>query len=277
MVELRPRGDVADLGVAGDTLNTATYLKRCAPSVEVDYITRLGTDPFSDRIADFIAAQGVGTQNITRDPSGTPGLYAISVNEKGERSFQYWREGAAARDLYADGKITGLNGYHLIYLSGITLAILSERARTALLSFFEDSPAKMAFDSNYRPALWSSQRIARSVCDAFLRRADFVLPSIEDEIAMTGQTETQIMARCASLPGIGALKRGARGPVCLGDHVLQDYPAAPQVVDSTAAGDSFNGAYLAAKLTGCSQAAALMAGHKMAMQVVQAPGAILPM
>ena len=276
MIELRPRGDVADIGVAGDTLNTAIYLKRCAPQIDVDFITRLGTDPFSDRIAAFIAAQGVGTDGIACDPAGTPGLYSIAVADDGERSFQYWRSASAARDLYADGVIEGLAEYDLVYLSGISLAILTETARRALLDYMETHGVKLAYDNNYRPRLWPSRQIAHAACDAFLNCADIALLSLDDEIDLTGESEAQIVARLETLPVIGALKRGPRGPVCLGDHVLQDYPSAATMVDSTAAGDSFNGAYLAARLTGKPQAEALMAGHDMAMQVVQHPGAILP-
>ena len=54
MIELSMAGDDAQLGVAGDTLNTAIYLHRAAPGITVDYVTCLGDDPFSARIHDFI-------------------------------------------------------------------------------------------------------------------------------------------------------------------------------------------------------------------------------
>jgi 2-dehydro-3-deoxygluconokinase len=48
------------------------------------------------------------------------------------------------------------------------------------------------------------------------------------------------------------------------------------VVDTTAAGDSFNGAYLAALMRGEPEAACLAAGHAMASEVIGHPGAIFP-
>jgi 2-dehydro-3-deoxygluconokinase len=48
------------------------------------------------------------------------------------------------------------------------------------------------------------------------------------------------------------------------------------VVDTTAAGDSFNGAYLAALLAGGSEADCLAGGHAMAAKVIGHPGAIIP-
>lgn len=276
MIELRPRGAVADLGVAGDTLNTAIYLKRSAPALHVDYITRLGTDALSDRIVQAIAAEGIGTQRIARDPAGTPGLYAITLSAQGERSFLYWRDRSAARALFADGEPPDLADYDLIYLSGITVAIITPQARQALLDAVTDSPARFAFDTNYRPALWPARQEAQTVCAAFLAQAEIPLPSLEDEMALSGEDEAQVVARMTALPGMGALKRGARGPLSLGAPVEQDYASAPRIVDSTAAGDSFNGAYLAARLTGQSQAEALRTGHDMASCVVQHRGAIIP-
>jgi 2-dehydro-3-deoxygluconokinase len=48
------------------------------------------------------------------------------------------------------------------------------------------------------------------------------------------------------------------------------------VVDTTAAGDSFNGAYLAALARGLPEADCLAAGHAMASEVIGHPGAIVP-
>ena len=75
----------------------------------------------------------------------------------------------------------------------------------------------------------------------------------------------------------GALKRGAQGPVSLGEVVDQTYLPAQNVLDTTAAGDSFNGTYLAAKFSGASQADALAKGHDCARHVVQHRGAIAPL
>ena len=75
-----------------------------------------------------------------------------------------------------------------------------------------------------------------------------------------------------------AIKRGVRGP--LSPHLAQeDYPEfapAKRVIDTTAAGDSFNGGYFAAYLQGGDEAACLLAGHNLAAKVVGMPGAIMP-
>lgn len=279
MIELSIEGETARVGVAGDTLNTAIYLKRAAPGLSVDYITCLGDDPFSDRIETFISAQRIGTDHCKRLIGRSPGLYAITTSAQGERSFTYWRSASAARSLFeAEGgyKFDLLADYDLIYLSGISVAILPAPARAALLEWLNATPIKLAYDSNYRPRLWESASRARETTKAFWDRADILLPSIDDEMALFEETAEHVEARLRRHGRQGALKRGAQGPVSLGEVVSQEYAPAPSVVDTTAAGDSFNGAYLAAHLCGAKQKTALLKGHETAAQVVQHRGAIIP-
>ena len=276
MIELAMQNGHAQVGVAGDTLNTAIYLRRSAPGLQVDYVTCLGDDPFSDRIADFIAAQGVGTGAIRRIAGASPGLYAITTAAKGERSFTYWREASAARRLFEDGDFSLLSGYDALYLSGISMAILPHAVRLALIDWLDDAPLRVIYDSNHRPRLWDSPGHAREVTAAMWARADIALPSIDDEMVLFDETADAVAKRFAAHPGQGALKRGERGPLSIGIAIDQAYPCATDVVDTTAAGDSFNGGYLAALLTGASQAEALMAGHRLAAKVVQHRGAIIP-
>ncbi|WP_299964873.1 sugar kinase [uncultured Roseobacter sp.] len=276
MIELTQQGGAAHLGVAGDTLNTAIYLKRSAPELEVEYITCLGDDPFSGQICDFIGAQGIGCDGIRTIAGGTPGLYAITT-EAGERSFTYWRNQSAARQMFQDeAGFEVLKDYDLLYLSGITMAILPPSVRAGFLDWLGQGDARLAYDSNYRPRLWDSADAARAVTDALWSRCDIALPSVDDEMALFEQDAAAVTARLRAYGCRGALKRGAEGPLSLGSDVVQSYAPAPRIVDTTAAGDSFNGGYLAALLTGGDQAAALRAGHDCAARVVQFPGAIIP-
>ena len=136
-----PREDEGSrVGFAGDTFNAAVYLKRSAPEVQVAYVTALGTDPLSARMTAAFEAEGLDTGLIERRADRVPGLYAISLDDKGERSFTYWRDASAARTLFlppAEVNPRSLKDFDLVYLSGITLAILAPEARAALAAFLD--------------------------------------------------------------------------------------------------------------------------------------------
>ena len=288
MVELTlPRDDdgATRVGFAGDTANTAIYLKRSASEVEVAYVTALGSDPLSERMLGFFSAEGIETGLVERRVDRVPGLYAISVDPAGERSFTYWRETSAARTLFlppCEVAPARLAGFDLVYFSAITLAILPPAAREALASFlagYREQGGRVAFDSNYRPRLWPDAATAKAEVARFWALADIGLPSLDDELALYGEPdEAAVLARLAAA-GVrrGALKRGAEGPRPLGAAgELPAFPPAARVVDTTAAGDSFNGAYLAALVRGLPEADCLAAGHALASEVIGHPGAIVP-
>ncbi|NIZ12316.1 sugar kinase [Phaeobacter sp. HF9A] len=279
MVELNIAHRAQQIGFAGDTLNTAIYLARnLRTATPVGFVSVVGQDPLSQAMQAFIAAEGVGTDALRQHPDRLPGIYSIATDAAGERRFDYWRDQSAARCLFEDG-FDQLSGATMIYLSGITLAILPQARRLALLDHLAAHPAQIAFDSNYRPRLWEDRATAQAMIEAAWRITDIALPSLDDEMALFGdQDEAATLARLRGY-GLrqGALKRGALGPAPL-DPAIEPpaLPAASKVVDTTAAGDSFNGAYLAAVLQGETATSALRRAHDMAIKVIAHPGAILP-
>lgn len=282
MLELIPAtGDAARLGIAGDTYNTAVYLARA--KIAVDYITVLGHDGFSDRIRRHMTSYHVGTSRLVTHQTRIPGLYAIETDETGERSFTYWRGESAARclgapDLPAIPEL--LRGLTHVFYSGISLAILAQECRDKLFAALADFRAAggiVAFDSNYRPRLWASPEEARREMERAWRHCDIGLPSVDDEMALNGDADdAAVLARFADY-GVtqGALKRGADGPIGLDGTPFTGPAKDLHVVDSTAAGDSFNAAFLAALIGGKSTSDALSAGHTLAGQVIGQSGAII--
>lgn len=287
MVEIaldRDNPELARVGFAGDTLNTAIYLKRCAPALDVSYVTRLGEDNFSDRLLTFMQSEGLDTALVGRSRMRTPGLYAISTDETGERTFSYWRDTSAARTLFEEGDpgFDDLSGFDVIYMSAISLAILTPTTRRRFwdwLQSYRRAGGRFAFDSNYRPKLWPDRPTARDVIAHAWTMTDIAMPSIDDEMALFGDDSAEEVLQRLRGYGVtvGALKRGADGPVSIApDGLAPKFKPVGKVVDSTAAGDSFNGAFLAKFLSGSDQETCLRAGHDLAARVIQVKGAILP-
>ena len=284
MIELKQaeRG-LFSRGYGGDTLNTAVYLARVG--VATDYITALGDDSLSDEMIAGWAAEGVGTDRVLRLPGKLPGLYMIQTDDSGERRFFHWRDSAAARSLMdlpeTSDILSSLAGYDIVYLSAITLSLYKDDGRARLFAGIErarEAGARFAFDTNFRARGWPDLDVARAVYRDAFDAADIVLASTEDLLPLyPGQPNEELLAR---IPGKEVvLKLSEPASILRIDGVLHHTRAealTKPVVDTTAAGDSFAAAYIAARLTGADPVQAACAGHALAGVVVCHPGAIIP-
>lgn len=272
------------MGIAGDTLNTAWHFRNAThvDDWHVRYVTALGDDRYSDRIANFIADAGIDTSAIQRLSGNCPGLYLID-QEKGDRVFTYWRENSAARKMADD--ISALTqafvGADVIYLSGITLAILNADRRAALLEIIKQQPTttRIAFDPNIRPALWEDSDICKKVLTDIAAISDIILPSFDDEAALFGdKTPEETVLRYRALGVTEVVVKNGSGPCVFlmdGQAARIDTPPVSKVVDATGAGDSFNAAFLAARLNGSDTQEAVHKGQALSAKVIQTHGALL--
>ena len=284
MIELRQApGGLYSRGFGGDTLNTAVYLAR--QGIATDYITALGDDTLSDEMIAGWQAEGVGTARVARLKGKLPGLYMIETDARGERKFFHWRESAAARRLMSlpetDAILQSLAGYDLVYLSAITLSIYDAAGRSRLFETLKDirrRGVRVAFDTNFRARGWPDIDVARGVFAQAFEAADIVLASTEDLLPLwPGQSNEALLGAIASPEAV--LKLAEPKSIVRFDgaaHEVRALPLANPVVDTTAAGDSFAAAYLAARLGGADPVAAARAGHHLAGVVVCYPGAIIP-
>jgi 2-dehydro-3-deoxygluconokinase len=276
-------GDLWKMGFAGDTFNTAFYARAILPPEErVAYVTALGEDPFSKRMIDFFARAGIETSRIRTIPGRRPGLYAITLSGA-ERAFTYWRGESAARQLadHPGWLMKVFADVDMLYFSGITLAILRPDRREQLLlalSDRRDRGARIAFDPNWRPALWPDRGEARAAMEEACRIADLALPTFSDEAELFGDGSPEDTARRIGGWGVEEIvvKNGEEPCLVVAEGTREAVPAVrpEQVVDTTGAGDSFGGAYLAARLMGVAPAAAARLGHQVAAKVIGVHGAL---
>jgi len=273
-----------DMGFAGDTFNTLWALRALLPAdARTDYLTAFGDDPFSDAQKVFFQANRIGTANSPTIPGARPGLYAITLDGY-ERSFTYWRSAAAARRLADDAALLqeSLRGRDLVYFSGITLAILGREARVTLLKSIasaREAGATVAFDPNYRSQLWPDVTEARVALTQALLVVDVALPTFDDENALFGDITSKATVDRMLDSGVRevVVKCGAKAAFYTSaDAHGEIAPAAvDEPVDTSGAGDAFNGGYLSARLLGEDIVAAVKCGHHVAGSAVRTRGALI--
>ncbi|MGR5002089.1 sugar kinase [Vibrio celticus] len=289
MVELKKEHDELKQGFGGDTLNTAVYLSRLTKpqGIETAYLTGLGKDPLSREMLTAWAAEGINTEMVHYSDTKIPGVYAIETAPDGERTFLYWRNDSAAkywlRECDFENLIRTLSQYQMIYLSGISLAIIAEDCREQLielLTLCRNKGTTIAFDNNFRPSLWDSTERARDFYSKTLRITDIAFLTYDDEIMLWGDKhEDEAISRTKNF-GVKEIvvKRGA--DACYVVTTTQQETVAAtnveNVIDTTAAGDSFSAGYLAKRILGGTAKDSASAGHSVASTVIQHRGAIIP-
>lgn len=286
MVELSSEGgNTYSLGFAGDTFNAAWYLRQLLPPVwQVSYFTTLGTDPTSQDMLTFMQESGINTDSIERLRDKTAGLYMIRLND-GERSFSYWRETSAARQLAqdADRLNVAMQSAGIVIFSGITMAILPPEGRDNLLGAVARARADgctIVFDPNLRPHLWPDTSVMCTEITRAAETADIILPSFDDEKTFFGDSSPEDTANRYRDLGVElvVVKNGS-------DEILVHDGGNPRLrfmpeqithpVDTTAAGDSFNAGFLSSLVAGDDIETAVRAGATLSAKVINHRGALV--
>lgn len=272
----------------GDVLNALVSAARLGG--RTGFITRVGQDPFGPSLLSCWQAEGIDTSHAPLVP-GENGVYFISLGPGGEREFTYRRAGSAASALTAEEVDPGyVASSRALLLSGITQA-LSDSAQAATLhaaQLAREAGTLVAFDPNYRPGLWAVRGgagAARAALAELLPHVDLLLPSFPaDGLFLPGAATDAAQAAGAfgRLAPVVALKAGAGGawlcsPQCSPEGVVHT-PAEPdvQVVDTTGAGDAWNGAFLAGLLDRQPLTRALRLANITAARKLRFRGAIPP-
>lgn len=292
MVELVPSRQNVGLyerNFAGDTLNFSVYLARLltGTGAHVYYVTRLGDDALSNRMIVEWQSEGLDSSLVRQVDGRLPGLYLVERGAQGERSFTYWRGESPARELFALKDVeleSQLLSFGLLYVSGITLGILSEDGRNRLvqlMSASKQSGARVVYDTNHRARLWESSKSAQMWNGKAIAASSALLPSLEDLGALFDETlSAAVWLDRLSNFGLEeiVIKDGPR-PVHArtgGEDMLVAAQKITAPVDTTGAGDSFNAAYIASRLLGHDMRESIVRAHGLAACVIGHAGAIIP-
>jgi len=289
MVELSPstNNKMFCQGFAGDVFNSGVYLKRCLKKqANVSFLSVIGNDALSEQFVELMKEEQLDTSKLYRSTREQLGLYLIHVDEEGERSFTYWRENSAAKQLmkHVESSLNTktFDDIDIAFISGISLGILPSKDLAAFWLFLtnlKQAGCKIIFDPNYRPALWLSPQHAKDAFDKAYSLSDVVLPGVDDHIELYNQKRVEEVASYLETLGVKEIiiKNGEHGVLTSvnGERTKIAITVVENVVDTTSAGDAFNGGYLSARYDGKSVKDSVLYAAKIAACVIQHKGAIV--
>ncbi|MDX2369480.1 MAG: sugar kinase [Colwellia sp.] len=273
------------LGISGDTYNSACTL--AGLGINTTYITSLGDGQSAKAVRHDAVQRGVHLLEPKATINKSPGIYMINNDATGERFFDYWRSDSAASYLFNNEDLLlpllkQVENHDYIYLSGITLALMSESCRSKLHRFligYRNQGGKVIFDPNYRPQLWSDKTTAKQAIDEMLMYVDVYLPGFEEEEILFNSTSLDDATR--RLLTIEAnevvIKNGPENCLLItrGEVERVEITPSTDVVDTTGAGDNFNGGYIGARLSDIPAIDAIKFAAKAASQILMIRGGVL--
>lgn len=261
--------------LSGAEVNVSIGLSRLDHQVE--YLTRLGDDPFGHYIENQLKKNNIGTSMVTYDSVYRTGIQLKNrVTDGSDPYAPYYRKGSAASHISVkEIDALDLTDVELVHVTGIPPA-LSESAREATFRLMErakEAGIFLTFDPNLRPALWENEETMIRVINELAQNADVVLPGI-GECAILAGTE-DVDAAAEFYQNLGAktvvIKDGSNGAYVRDGKASYRVPGykVTNVVDTVGAGDGFAVGVLSGILEGLEMKESVLRGNAIgAIQVM---------
>ena len=233
-----------DLAVAGAEFNVAVGVARLGH--RVTYMTKLGKDPFGERIIHVLDDNKIGNEFVAWSDEKKTGFMLKSRVSKGDPDIFYFRAGSAASTLSVeDVEKINFAEYSHIHLTGI-LPALTDTTRAAVNLMFDKARAAgllISFDPNLRPQLWPSREVMIKSINEMAAKADIVLPGTAEGKILMGSDNPQEINRFYLANGAKTVitKCGSDGAyVSTADEkfMVSGFKV-EKVVDTVGAGDGF--------------------------------------
>ncbi|MGW1880862.1 sugar kinase [Streptomyces sp. NPDC001970] len=283
-------GRLADVPSFVRTIGGAESNVACALAAaghRAKWVSRVGSDGFGDHLIAAVAAYGVDTSAVHRDPVRPTGIYFRTATDRATDTHEvlYYRAGSAASAMSPENVPYGdLARGRILHLSGITAA-LSPDCLGLMRALTARRPGRplVSFDVNHRPGLW---REDPAVLLDLARGADLVFVGEDEAEEAWGLRGAEAIREALPEPEVLVVKQGGRGatayarrarsepaPGDLPPDTVTSVPAPTvDVVAPVGAGDAFAAGFLSATLRGLGDTARLRLGHLTAAATLTVPG-----
>ena len=236
--DANPGGAPANLAVAAARLGARTA-----------FIGRVGNDSFGDYLKRCLAENGVDVRGMSVDEKARTTLAVVALDERGERTFSFYRDPSADVNLSMEHvPMELLGGTKVLHFGSVSLT--AEPARTATLEAAKTAKASgayVSYDPNYRASLWPDEETAVRNMTEPLSMVDILKVSDEELPLLTGCTDPEKGSARLTDQGVRLVlvTLGAEGAFYRFDGHTGHVPGVPcQVGDTNGSGDTFFGAAL---------------------------------
>ncbi len=290
MIELN--GDISSLennssnikiNFGGDTYNSAVYFSRLTNNkTNTFYSTALGKDNFSKKMISRFKNENIKCDYIRTDGENPPGLYSIEINEKGERSFSYWRDQSPSKYIFLGSKgkklVKDINNADVFYYTGISAGILDEKQRKDLINIGSTATI-CGFDFNYRSQLHYNKKVSQLLFNEINNRVDIHFVSFDDARELFKIKNPLEIFEIINEKKNLILIRYKNSIIFKNKQQEIKTVTVPhgEVVDTTAAGDAFNGSFLAIMNNNKNVPVEenILISHSVTREVIKHRGAII--
>jgi len=230
----------------GAPVNVAVAIKRLGGNVDV--MTQVGSDPFGLFLLEVLKKEQLDTTYVFKTDAYKTSLAFVSLDEKGERDFVFFRDPSADQMLTLKPEIIQSINYDILHFGSVGLADYPLKTSTDICINHALSLNKIiSFDVNVRHMLFKDSEQYKALILQYIKKANVIKFSEEELIWLTGETDFDLGIKTLwnSHHQIMLVSKGSEGvSAYTKDNIYHQKAYKVEVIDTTGAGDALMGGFL---------------------------------